>query len=440
MNYLLLAFSDADETVNNVYHLSTESYVAIFVWQLLNAHDEIRVKLLKSTDANDRMSVPITFDGINHEVVDGNVDRKLPMLELDGRHFVVGLCSVLRGICRLMKITASGTLATQLLGHKENCLMSPSEVSLWTSLCEREMISCAELLRSSSGEVQVPLDMVKLEHDLGNPLRIHNVYKIARDKKKDKSIKSGSVVDLEHKYCHGDEVNLSDVILFSLYKLIFASALDMENARNVIPLTVRWFSNLDTDILAEAFETLTSGTMDDKTKFLTFSDDIPKVNENGKYFSLFKRELTGYKYKNRKVFTSQDGIDLALNKLKTLDVEIASECGDPDQDSVNDDFVHELLKVGELPEYRLEKKKSQLKSLVNEVLKIAQPDDVIVDFCSGTGHLGFLVAKLLPTCRVIVLENKEESISRAKVKAIKLQLDNVTFYQCNLVSVVDTNC
>lgn len=434
MNYLLLEFSGADEIVDDVFHLTTESYISIFLWKFLNAQDELRVKLTKTSDKSLVTSVPLNFDGIEHEVVEKQLDRKLPMLQLDDCHNVVGLCSVLRGICRLMKLTPSGALATQLLGFKENCLMSPSEVSLWTSFCEREMVSCAERLRKTNGEAQFPLELIKFERDLANPVRVHNVYKLARETKKDQSIRSGTAVDLEHKYCHGNEISLSDVVLYSIYKLIFASVVDVDAVKSIIPLTVKWFNNMEIEKLNKAYECLTHGLTDIKRQALTLAGDIPKVNEDGKYFSLFKRDLTGYKHRDRKEFTGQTGIDVILDKLKTLNIDISSTPGDPNQDSINDDYVCDLLKVGELPAQRLDKKKSQLKSLTNEVLKIAQSGDVIVDFCSGTGHLGFLIAKLLPDCRVIILENKEESINRAKVKSKMLQLNNVTFYQCNLVS------
>ena len=112
---------------------------------------------------------------------------------------------------------------------------------------------------------------------------------------------------------------------------------------------------------------------------------------------------------------------------------------------------------GCLPEKRLLKKCQQLESMAAEVVKIAagevglgsrrwsacflflQPSGivkvngdfnsslgripghplgtawspVVVDFCSGGGHLGILVAHLLPGATVCLVENKEESLRRA---------------------------
>lgn len=428
MNYLSLEFSEAD---GPVFNLTTDSYAAVFLWKLLEAHEEIRIKLVAKANYVISTTVPINFNEIKYEICNGKANGKLPMLELDGCHEIVGLCSVLRGVCRVMK---PGLLATQLLGFKENCLMAPSEVSNWTSFCEREMVLCAEHLIESSGEIQFPIAMLKLERHLANPVRVHNIYKKIRDKNNDPTIKSGSEVDLKHKYCHGDEVNLSDFVLFSIYKLIF-SYVRIAAVVDILPLTRKWFKRMETETtdFNDTYESLKRGTVNSKLSSLNFSSQIPALTEEGKYFSLFKRELTGYKNKTRRSeFTDQSELENVLDKLKQLNIDISSSPGEDYESFISDDYVQEILALGDLPIKRLQKKKAQLKSLACEVLKVSQPNDVIVDFCSGTGHLGFLIAKLLPACHMIVVENKEESISRAKITAQKLQLTNVTFCQCNL--------
>lgn len=55
-----------------------------------------------------------------------------------------------------------------------------------------------------------------------------------------------------------------------------------------------------------------------------------------------------------------------------------------------------------------------------------------MDFCSGSGHLGILIACLLPDCKIILLENKEESLKIARERVRKMALRNVHFCQCNL--------
>jgi hypothetical protein len=58
--------------------------------------------------------------------------------------------------------------------------------------------------------------------------------------------------------------------------------------------------------------------------------------------------------------------------------------------------------------------------------------DGIVDFCSGGGHLGIVSAHLLPRCRVIMVDNKEESVCLARRRAVQLALPNMELIQSNL--------
>uniref|UniRef100_A0A0B6ZDG7 Methyltransferase domain-containing protein n=1 Tax=Arion vulgaris TaxID=1028688 RepID=A0A0B6ZDG7_9EUPU len=48
------------------------------------------------------------------------------------------------------------------------------------------------------------------------------------------------------------------------------------------------------------------------------------------------------------------------------------------------------------------------------------------------GHLGVLMAYMLPDCQVYLVENKEESLLKASSRLESLDLHNVTMYQCNL--------
>jgi len=87
---------------------------------------------------------------------------------------------------------------------------------------------------------------------------------------------------------------------------------------------------------------------------------------------------------------------------------------------------------GNVPENRTHRKCQQLENLVTAVTSLASPGDVIVDFCSGGGHLGIVLAYLLPQCQVHLVENKEESLLRARARLAQLSLHNVTLFQCNL--------
>jgi hypothetical protein len=441
MNNLYL---ECIQTEVDVYYLTTDSYVAIFLWRLLRAENDVKLTLINSNaDYDTSKCVPVNLKNIdfdtkidNNDSIYNNNKSKLPLMIMNDNHYLIGLCCVLRGLCR----SKNSEFSIKLLGFKENCLMAPSEFSPWTRFCEREMISCCEQIRISDNVVeQLPEEFIKFERDLGNPMRIHNIYKHVRELKNDKSIKSGEKIELDHKFCHGNKINLSDVILYSLFKLMLTTTISDE-ILNVIPMTKRWIMNVELieNNFNEVFHELINiklATNKKHQQLMTFIGEVPKIDD-GSSFSILQRDPTSHrKNRNKKLYTKQLDVDIVMKKLKTIEIEISSKQGDPNQSHIDDSFIIDLLTTGELPEKRLENKKSQLKSLAVEVLKLARPKDVIVDFCSGTGHLGLLIAQILPNCSIIILENKEESVNRARMKASKLQLDNVKFYQCNLVSI-----
>ena len=288
------------------------------------------------------------------------------------------------------------------------------------------MVKATQMILSSSGELVTPEELTNFERDLLNPVRMHNVYKIARDKDKSKIIKSGiplNELDVDHTFCQGNEFSLADLILFSYFKQIFR-VVD-ENVKNFLPLTWKWFHNLvvyDGGRMNLILENL-SREDQPELRLKLIQELKPTTKETLSLFN-FKRKA--------RIFTGQGGLDQVLEKLKLTGVTIKNDEFVNNYDAIDDQLVEDLLTTGELPPKRLEKKKQQLKSLIIEVLEIAAPNDIIVDFCSGTGHLGILMAQLLPDCEIIILENKEESIERASKKVKIMNLKNIKFFQCNL--------
>ncbi|XP_023590538.1 glutathione S-transferase C-terminal domain-containing protein isoform X2 [Trichechus manatus latirostris] len=78
------------------------------------------------------------------------------------------------------------------------------------------------------------------------------------------------------------------------------------------------------------------------------------------------------------------------------------------------------------------RKQQQLNNLVYVVTNQARPGDRIVDFCSGGGHVGIVLAHMLPSCQVTLIENKELSLVRAKKRSDELGLSNIWFIQANM--------
>nr|XP_019594497.1 PREDICTED: glutathione S-transferase C-terminal domain-containing protein isoform X2 [Rhinolophus sinicus] len=89
-------------------------------------------------------------------------------------------------------------------------------------------------------------------------------------------------------------------------------------------------------------------------------------------------------------------------------------------------------KEGKMSCDRALRKQQQLNNLVYVVTNQAKPGDRIVDFCSGGGHVGIVLAYTLPSCQVILIENKELSLIRAKKRSDELGLSNIWFIQANM--------
>ena len=70
--------------------------------------------------------------------------------------------------------------------------------------------------------------------------------------------------------------------------------------------------------------------------------------------------------------------------------------------------------------------------MVAAVVGAVSEGDTIVDFCSGGGHLGIVLAHLLPRCRVVMVDNKEESVRQARLRLAQLSLPNALVVQSNL--------
>ncbi|MEQ2251278.1 hypothetical protein ILYODFUR_009213 [Ilyodon furcidens] len=95
-------------------------------------------------------------------------------------------------------------------------------------------------------------------------------------------------------------------------------------------------------------------------------------------------------------------------------------------------FIQSSLQERKMSNIRAIRKMQQLNNLVAMVTELARPGDTVVDFCSGTGHVGIVLAHTLPDCQIILIENKEESLVRAQRRSSELDLKNIGFLQANL--------
>lgn len=462
--------------INDKIQLTLESKISLFIYKILDDPKTIKITLIETTTTRNLVDVNQRFieNFQRFKFEDSPIlakSCKLPIFVTDENTVISGLCGVCRGIIKNCLKTDLNEFADELLGFKSSCLLSPTETSVWTKFCEIDMISChqlfVKLISSSSSsddsiKFQLPEEFSKFESHMQQPVRIHNVYGLARDldkkknlieslneliirdrvvltprinkTKKSKTVKISSSISIEelkieHKFMEGHKITLADVILFNYYHSMFNLLPGKSNIELLTPLTHKWYNVMTNFNSGKLLKILNEISV--KTEQTNQSINLTIIDSLN--YSLYKSEPKGVK--SKKQFTKQEDVEISLSKINQINLKISSEDCSPGQ-QLNFDWnnlPHTVLpEGGELPEKRLQRKKEQLESLAKEVIAISKDGDVIVDFCSGAGHLGLLLAYKLPKCKIILLENKEESLTRAKNRAILLKLKNVSYFQCNL--------
>lgn len=460
--------SNGDATDKQVF-ASIESYVALYVYEFCDKPSSIELNFVEHNEDSRTDDFPlmlnidqfqykqIKLDRDNHEVS----DLKMPMFVKESTS-IAGLCAV----CREIVSEYCGEKNRQeLLGFKGSCLLAPAECSIWTKFCEIDIIDAFKTIQKMSfendgalnNELVIPYAFSRFETHMSQPVRIHNIYKLARDKangltelpgsneldkgdgqlKKSKVFIKSSVpikdLNLDHHFAEGCFITLADVILYACYSLCFTQMSAINKLRETIPLTFNWFENVTKK--DEAFKTtFESILLLTPKKDSEENPNISYTKEETENCSLYKSDPKRYKPRDR-IYTKQDCVEESLEQFSRLNISATSETGkhfnevDLDCDAMLFDSYPE---VGDLPEKRIVRKKQQLENLANAVISIAKNGDRIVDFCSGSGHLGIILAAMLPKCHIIFLENKAISLKRARDRAEKLNLKNCSFYQSNL--------
>lgn len=99
---------------------------------------------------------------------------------------------------------------------------------MWTKFCEIDVISTVKSILLHPGKyinsdgICIPTDILRFEYHMAQPVRMHNVYKVAREMSNNKNIKSSIPVkelDLKHEFSEGPYMTLADVILFPCFKI-----------------------------------------------------------------------------------------------------------------------------------------------------------------------------------------------------------------------------
>lgn len=393
-------------------------------------------------------------------------DCSLPAVEIEeDKTVIAGLCSVLRWIIKSNIAILPNHRAKHLLGFRNGCLFACAESSVWTKFCEVQLpndVRTFTIMRQTS---QVPVHLAVLEAHLQGPVRTHNflkrkldiakevmqiepklnsnaefeeanftLYNDAKDSMVSKmeevqrELQNMTITEktdtfcLKHCYLEGIDLTLADMIVFPCvhYLLINLPRQTENSLRNVVQWYKRMFSDKHVQRAAEKCDLF---PYDPSKLELTQTLVMPHVEQ----ISLYKRDPSYKKLKCK--HRSPDRILNILKENNIIPTYVSNYCSKLDWESLPSE-LHPAQ--GDLPTKRLERKCQQLESMVTAVLKLAKEGETIVEFCAGGGHVGLLLAYYLPKCKVVLVENKECSLSRAIDRAQNLQLKNVSFFQCNL--------
>lgn len=441
MDHLYVEIFTKDEHI----FTSIKSYIALYVYLYLEQPQNIKLHFVLSKSCPDNGKIRLNADYLNLSLNDDRViykdtteeeslwDLHLPVYNKDGDTFIAGMCAV----CREILLKHGSENSRKLLGFKESCLLATTEASMWTRFCEVNIVSgLSNVIKAIEGQcdlVELPVECVRFENHMAEPVRMHNIYKLAREKanvesKKKVTIESCIPKDklaIDHTFSEGVQFTIADLILYPCIRLIFMGC--GITILDDFPLTKNWLNKVDT-YDPKCLQILNESCLLPANKIKNYLE-IPKCEAT----SLYKSDPKRYKPRNR-IFTDQKGVDAALNKLQSLNIPFTSISEwTYDNFTINwQNIEPSHAKSSALPEKRLARKRQQLENLANAVVTLAKPGDRIVDFCSGTGHLGILLALKLPQCTVILLENKSISLQRAKCRTAELQLKNVIFYQSNI--------
>jgi len=415
---------------DNKYFLDIKTLISVYLYRLSDSPTlqlKIRALPLKSKTMLLEIDLGCVIHGIIYETTELSGLCIWPVILIDN-YVVSGLCSVARQICKL----SNKATVRKLLGFREACLVACAESSVWTKFCEIDIIQTIDSLLQHSfiqeNSFTIPKDVVKYENYLSKPVRMHNIYKIARDHHKDKSLTNSTPrekLNVLHEFAEGPYITLSDHILYVGFQIFFKYCQNYVSlVKEKIPLVLSWFNRLQNLGLPELnlYFHFNHANIIDKVI-------IPGINKVSLYNADPTRVVSVKHTKQYKIVSALDLVSI----LKIDGTNSILPFGFQQLFDWKSVPLGANPMGGALPAKRADRKCEQLVNLAKATLEVVGTKKYrIVDFCSGSGHLGILVATLLPNCQVILVENKEMSLLRARETILKLKLSNVVVVQSNL--------
>lgn len=415
---------------------------------------------------------------------------RLPaVLDETGKLCRAGLAVVLRHIInKTLETDPSRNDVLALLGFKKTCLKACAEVSKWTRLCETGIPAAVEehIKNPTDQYQQLPVSILTLERRLAEPVRVHNDDKLRRQKLQEqrqnektespevegipdlesgpgqspqvsdtlelraalaklsvdsvptsatrenseiRKVKTTDLPPLEHVFAEGLYFTLTDVVLLPcIYQYLRSLRDHSVKTLHQLPHLLRWYSHVrEVPGVPRAAEAcgmvLVAPPVPTSDLQCSSAGDAP-VNQLEQDEVLETTTQPAFVGGPRPTMTKlkENGIEAAFSPHPcptwTLPWDSLPGAINPTE--------------GKMSNIRAVRKRQQLNNLVAMVTELARPGCTVVDFCSGTGHVGIVLAHTLPDCQVILIENKEESLLRAQSRSVELGLKNIGFIQANL--------
>ncbi|XP_075716715.1 glutathione S-transferase C-terminal domain-containing protein [Rhinoderma darwinii] len=402
---------------------------------------------------------------------------RLPaVIEGSGVFCRAGLAVVLRHIIQNTYIAdPSRKDVLELLGFKKTCLKACAEVSQWTRLCEISIpLAVENFLKDPSATI--PAEVVQLERKLGEPVRVHNDDKIRRQKMQQqmksnetgkrnevrgetsqinlqtppsveltaalsklsvqdvpsktarepahiRKVKISDLPSLEHVFAEGLYFTLSDVVLLPCihHYLVALQKISPEKIYG-LPLIKGWYERV------RQVQGVQTAAADCNIVFLHFLHVDSQHQEPSASFKIDTEE------KGIPESHFLGGPRPTMTKLKDHGVDAFFSPHPCPAQTIDWGSLPAAVcpAEGKMSSDRALRKQQQLNNLLSVVTNMAKPGDTIVDFCSGGGHVGIVLAYMLRSCQIVLIENKEESLMRARDRSNELGLTNIWFVQANL--------
>nr|XP_004663052.1 glutathione S-transferase C-terminal domain-containing protein [Jaculus jaculus]XP_044999582.1 glutathione S-transferase C-terminal domain-containing protein [Jaculus jaculus] len=373
----------------------------------------------------------------------------------------------------------------ELLGFKKTCLKACAEVSQWTRLCELTIpLAIENFLRESSDQpLTIPAEIVQLERKLSEPVRVHNDDKLRRRKLKQqkaagaglpcaqgkakskvpqkespkepasvskslelevafskltvqqepgsasrepshiRKAKASDLPPLEHVFAEGLYFTLADIVLLPcIHHFLVIICKKFSEKLIQFPLLVSWYQRI------QKVPRIQTAASKCGIQFL----DLPELLTTSKEQCPNLSEVTCVEEQNDSLFIG--GPRPTMTKLMEKGIEVMFSPHPSPTWTLDWNGLPAAVspKEGKMSSERALRKQQQLNNLVYVVMNQAKPGDRIVDFCSGGGHVGIVLAHMLPSCQVTLIENKELSLIRAKKRSDELGLSNIWFIQANM--------